>query len=95
MAVKVLIKRKLVATQVKGLDELLRKMRALTLSQKGYISGETFTQVDKEGISLVISTWQSLEDWREWVSSPQRAVIQEQIDALIGSPTSYEIFTNV
>lgn len=94
MAVKVMIKRKLAAGQIQELDELLRKMRALTINQKGYISGESFNQVDREGVSLVISTWQSLEDWREWAASPQRKAVQDQIDTLLGEPTSYEIFAN-
>ena len=56
MAVKVLIKRKVNADNSKELDVLLRQLRALTLNQKGYISGETFTRLDQEGASLVIST---------------------------------------
>jgi len=94
MAVKVLIKRKVGEKVVPELDTLLRKLRALTLSRKGYISGETFHRVDKEGISLVISSWQSLDDWREWTLSKERSELQEQIDKLLGAPTEYEIFAN-
>jgi len=94
MAVKVLIKRKVGENVAPELDTLLRKLRALTLSRKGYISGETFHRVDKEGISLVISSWQSLDDWREWTLSKERMELQEQIDKLLGAPTEYEIFAN-
>jgi hypothetical protein len=44
MAVKVLIKRKVAEKNMPELDALLRKMRALTLSRKGYISGESFNR---------------------------------------------------
>ena len=94
MAVKVLIKRKVVAKLAPELEALLRKMRALTLNQKGYISGETFTRVDEAGVSMVISTWQSLDDWRNWTLSKERIDLQEQIDKLLGEPTKYEIFEN-
>lgn len=94
MAVKVLIKRKVGENVAPELDTLLRKLRALTLSRKGYISGETFHRVDKEGISLVISSWQSLDDWRDWTLSKERMELQEQIDKLLGAPTEYEIFAN-
>lgn len=94
MAVKVLIKRKVGENVAPELDTLLRKLRALTLSRKGYISGETFHRVDKEGISLVISSWQSLDDWRDWTLSKERMELQEQIDRLLGAPTEYEIFAN-
>ena len=94
MAVKVLIKRKVGEKVIPELDTLLRKLRALTLSRKGYISGETFHRVDKEGVSLVISSWQSLDDWRDWTLSKERMELQEQIDKLLGAPTEYEIFAN-
>ncbi|WP_448874428.1 antibiotic biosynthesis monooxygenase family protein [Desulfobulbus propionicus] len=94
MAVKVLIKRKVVKELVPQLDDLLRKMRALTLSQKGYISGESFSQIDEPGVSMVISTWQTLDDWRNWTLSKERIDLQGQIDKLLGEPTKYEIFEN-
>jgi len=94
MAVKVLIKRKVADKQAPELEALLRKMRALTLNQKGYISGETFTRVDEPGVSMVISTWQSIDDWRAWTLTKERIEVQEQIDKLLGEPTKYEIFEN-
>ena len=94
MAVKVLIKRKVADKQAPELEALLRKMRALTLNQKGYISGETFTRVDEPGVSMVISTWQSIDDWRAWTLTKERIELQEQIDKLLGEPTKYEIFEN-
>jgi heme-degrading monooxygenase HmoA len=94
MAVKVLIKRKVAEKMAPELDKLLRKMRALTLTQKGYISGESFTRVDEPGVSMVISTWQSLDDWRNWTLSKERTDLQDQIDKLLGEPTKYEIFEN-
>ena len=94
MAVKVLIKRKVAEKNMPELDALLRKMRALTLSRKGYISGESFNRVDEEGVSMVISTWQTLDDWREWTLSKERIELQDQIDKLLGAPTEYEIFEN-
>ncbi len=95
MAVKVFIKRKVADQQTPELEALLRKMRALTLSRKGYISGETFNRLDEPGVSLVISTWQSLDDWRDWTLSKERIEVQTEIDKLLGAPTEYEIFQNI
>lgn len=94
MAVKVLIKRKVVESKIPELQNLLRKLRALTLNQKGYISGETFTRLDEPGVNMVISTWQTLDDWRAWTINPARVELQEQVDKLLGAPTQYEIFAN-
>lgn len=94
MAVKILIKRKVAEKQIPELDALLKKMRALTLSRAGYISGESFNRVDEPGVSMVISTWRSLDDWRAWTLSKERIELQSQIDGLLGQPTQYEIFEN-
>ena len=92
MAVKVLIKRKVSADKNKELDLLLRKLRALTLNQRGYISGETFTRLDQQGVSLVISTWQNMDAWKSWQTNRKRTEIQKKIDALLGVPTKYEAY---
>nr|WP_320011839.1 antibiotic biosynthesis monooxygenase [uncultured Desulfobulbus sp.] len=94
MAVKIIIKRKVAKELTPQLDQLLRKMRALTLAQKGYISGETFSQIDEPGVSMVISSWQTLDDWRAWTLSKERVELQGKIDELLGEPTKYEIFEN-
>ncbi|WP_028585715.1 antibiotic biosynthesis monooxygenase family protein [Desulfogranum mediterraneum] len=93
MAVKVLIRRKVTSENEQELSGLLRELRTLTTNRKGYISGETFTRFDKPGESLVVSTWQSADDWREWVLSPERKKLQDKIDGLLGEQTSYEIFS--
>jgi heme-degrading monooxygenase HmoA len=92
MAVKILIKRKVNEQTADGLDYLLKKMRSQTLSQAGYISGETYKRFDEEGENLVISTWQSVDDWRRWFNSEERKDIQNQIDILLEEPTEYEIY---
>ena len=46
----------------------------------------------KPGQSLVISTWQTTQEWQQWLNSPERKTIQDQIDALLGEKTEYEIY---
>jgi len=41
---------------------------------------------------LVISTWDNLEDWEKWVSSPPRKALQDKIDKLLGKKTTYDIY---
>ncbi len=92
MTAKILIKRTVPEGAGKDLSVLLNRLRALTMQQPGYISGETLKRADKPGSYLVISTWQSMEHWREWVSSDERAGIQSQIDDLIKTETLYEAY---
>jgi heme-degrading monooxygenase HmoA len=93
MAVKIIIKRIVPLNKTEALKPLLQKLRNLAMQQPGYISGETFKRIDRPGESLVVSTWQSMEDWRVWVMSDERRGTQEKIDHLLGEKTDYEVYT--
>jgi heme-degrading monooxygenase HmoA len=93
MAVKIIIKRIVPQNKTEALRPLLQKLRNLAMQQPGYISGETFKRIDRPGESLVVSTWQSMEDWRVWVMSDERRGTQEKIDHLLGEKTDYEVYT--
>jgi antibiotic biosynthesis monooxygenase (ABM) superfamily enzyme len=93
MSYKILIKRIVPADKADDLMPLLIKLRSLANKHPAYISGETLKRVDNPGEQLVISTWQTLKGWRDWVSSQERTKIQERIDRLLGEKTRYEIYT--
>ena len=92
MAVKILIKRQVPETKEDKLTVLLNELRAFTMNEPGYITGETLKRVDKPGEYLVISTWRSNEEWRKWVLSKERMEIQDKIDKLLETETQYEIY---
>ena len=92
MAIKVFIKRAVPEHKLEALKPLLRTIRNLAMTQPGYISGETYKRLDRPGENLVISTWQSMDDWRQWVLSEERAEAQEKIDYLLGEKTEFEIY---
>lgn len=93
MTVKIIIKRRVTETMAEQLAPLLIKLRNLAMNQPGYITGETLKRMDRPGQTLVISTWNSMEAWRKWVTNPERTAVQAQIDALLGEPTEYEIYS--
>jgi heme-degrading monooxygenase HmoA len=93
MAVKILIKRFVPENKENEVAALLTLLRERTTNQPGYISGETLKRIDKPGENLVISTWKSVDDWRTWVLSEERAKIQDKIDILLGGDTEYAIYT--
>jgi heme-degrading monooxygenase HmoA len=64
----------------------------MATNQPGYISGETLKRLDEADEFMVISTWHSSEDWKNWLASEDRRNIQEKIDALLGGKTEYEIY---
>ena len=94
MTVKIIIKRQVSDIQSAQLAPLLIKLRNLAMDQPGYITGETLKRIDRPGQNLVISTWKSVEAWRQWVKNAERAAVQAQIDVLLGAPTGYEIYSS-
>lgn len=92
MAVKIIIKRIVPESKAEELKPLLQRLRNLANQQPGYISGETFKRIDHPGESLVISTWQSMDDWRRWALSDERKGPQEKIDYFLGEKTEYEVY---
>jgi heme oxygenase (mycobilin-producing) len=74
------------------LAPLIVQLRSLATAQPGYITGKTFRCLDCAGEYLVISTWNSLEDWTRWLQSEQRTAIQNKVDELLGEPTTYRIY---
>jgi len=92
MAVKILIKRKVPREKGVTLLNLITELRSRATVQPGYISGETMRSTERPDEYLVISTWQSIDDWKAWAASRERAEIQSRIDAILGEPTHYEIY---
>ena len=62
---------------------------------KIYITGRTFRCLDCPGEYLVISTWNSLDDWNRWLQSEQRMALQKQVDDLLGEITQYRIYESL
>ncbi len=92
MAVKVIIERSVSADNQGEVAELLMDLRAKAIPQPGYVSGETLFSVDRPGTHLVISTWESLRDWKAWGNDPQRLEIVAKIEALLISPSKSSVF---
>ena len=92
MAIRVLIERKIAPENEPGLADLLRKLRSRAMLAKGYISGETLRSFDDPNEYLVISTWNSLDDWRRWEADKERQEIQDQIDSLLRAPAVQRVF---
>ncbi|KPK88395.1 MAG: antibiotic biosynthesis monooxygenase [Deltaproteobacteria bacterium SM23_61] len=92
MAVKIIIRRKVSKGKEAQLLPLLLQLRAKAVSQPGYVSGETLRNTDEPEDYLVISTWQSAEDWKAWEANPARTEILKKIDSLLGEKTSFGIY---
>ncbi len=92
MPVHVVIKRKFKMNQPEKLFPLLSELTNLAKTQEGYISTETLQSTENNEDYLVISKWETEENWDNWYKRKERRDIQGRIDSLIGERTFYEIF---
>ena len=96
MAISVMIQRTFKDEQKAAeLAPLIVRLRSLATIQPGYITGKTFRCLDCPGEYMVISTWDSLDDWNQWLQSEQRMSIQKQIDDLLAETTTYRIYEHL
>jgi len=87
MAVKILIYRKVRPGKEKELSDAVRNLRSKAIHAEGYISGETLRSIEDPSVHLVMSTWKSIEDWNNWLNTPERKAFQQKIDAILEEPT--------
>ena len=92
MAVKIIIERTVHPSRQQETAQLLRELRAKAILQPGYICGETLFSVEEPGAHAVISTWDTLENWRAWESSPQRRQLAARLEPLLRSPEKARAF---
>ena len=92
MAIKIIIERHTIPGNELRLSELLMQLRAQAMHAKGYISGETLRSLDDSNKYIVISTWDSLEDWKAWEDNEKRKQIQGNIDALLRAPSAHRVY---
>ena len=93
MAIGVLIKRVTKhGDNAKVLLPHIIELRALGVRQKGYISGETFFNLDRIEECLVVSRWTALEFWQKWHRDPRRIELNQNIEKHLETKTEYNVY---
>jgi heme-degrading monooxygenase HmoA len=81
--IRVLIERRLIEHVETFAYDAFREIRHEAIKKPGYISGETLRDIDDPNHFIVISSWQSREDWNAWASSEERLQADEQFRAAL------------
>jgi heme-degrading monooxygenase HmoA len=92
MAVKIMIKRKFKEEALKDAEAMLMKARTNAMGHKGYISTETLVNFEDPQSVIIISMWQSKEDWDNYRYSGARQEHEQKYRDLFEGTTQYEIF---
>ncbi|MFO8143123.1 MAG: antibiotic biosynthesis monooxygenase family protein [Dehalococcoidales bacterium] len=90
--VKVVLERHLKAGKRGDFIHLLKELRTATIHHRGYVTGETLSSIDDSSVILVLSMWQSLEDWKAWEESPQRLDLEEKVEPLLSENPRVNVY---
>jgi len=92
MIIKALIKRQIKKGKDLEAFELIKKIRLNAMHQEGYISGETLINTNNPQEVLVISTWESMECWNNWMDNQDRTSIDVLLEEFQEAPTTFEAY---
>ena len=93
MAIGVLIKRVTKhGVDAKVLLPLIVELRSLAVRQSGYISGETFFNLDHPEECVVIGRWTSLDHWRKWKKDKRRIELIDSIETHLEGKAEYNFY---
>jgi len=84
--IRVLIERRLIEQVETFAHDAFREIRHEAIKKPGYISGETLRDVDDPNHFIVISSWQSKEDWYAWANSEERRRADELFRVALAEP---------
>ena len=88
--VKVMIKRFIKEGNTKDVLTLLKKQRADAMNQRGHLKGETLMSYQNPHCLLVISNWQSMENWLAWKENNERRANEKKMEQFLASATEYD-----
>ncbi|MBU2511019.1 antibiotic biosynthesis monooxygenase [bacterium] len=92
MAVKILIYRTISDDQETVVRPLLKELRKFALKSKGYISGESLISGENLEDQLIISSWESRDDWENFLESNEPKQIRYQVDQILGRESVYKLY---
>ena len=92
MLAKVLIQRNFQTGHTKEIVTILNDLRSAAMGQTGYLSGLTLMKPDDPNNMMVISTWQSLEDWNRWKGNKERIRLESMLEIYQEGSTRYEAY---
>lgn len=91
MSVRIIIDRKVKKGKETDFAKLLRKLRSQAIFSEGYISGEMLRARDDPQNYIVITAWQSVDDWEKYEKVPETSKVHARVEKLMARPTKVKI----
>ena len=92
MTVKIVMARQVLDGGMDAVMDLIALMRREASHQPGFIVGETLRPLPNSRQVLVITSWQTIENWNVWFDHPVRSKLQKEMDFYLAGRTEYTIY---
>ena len=82
----------------KNVEPILMQLRSCAMQYPGFITAEFLVSEGDESVGVMISTWETMENWSTWVGSKGTlALLQRARTAVTGTPriTAYRTMPTV
>jgi len=67
----------------KDVEPILMKLRSHAMQYKGFVSAENLVSEEDYSVVVMISTWETIENWRTWAESKITKDLLRQAKAVV------------
>jgi len=67
-------------------DQLMRERMATVKARAGWIGGQLLQPDDDPRRRVIVGTWQTRDDWKEWHADPTFKKTRAELDQLVNGP---------
>lgn len=89
--IKVIISRSIIDGLEANYEQAARRILHHAGNAPGYISGETYRDLEKAGQYIVISNWESVNAWRLWLQSDERVKMLRELGMYLAGPEQFTV----
>jgi heme-degrading monooxygenase HmoA len=75
------------ALDYRNIEPILMQLRSYAMQYPGFVTAEFMVSEEDESVGVMISTWETMEDWKKWVGSKGTLeVLQRAKTSVTGTP---------
>ena len=67
----------------KDVEPILMQLRSHAMQYPGFVSAENLVSEEDSSVVIIISTWETIENWRTWVRSRRTQDLFQQAQAVV------------
>ena len=89
--IKVIIERKVIPGAESHYKQAVTNLMSVIREAPGYMSGETYHELDRPNHFIVIANWESLNHWKRWLTSRERRLVVSEIAPFLEAEEKFTI----